>query len=888
MVDLLSVPQGFDDSGVAPAILRFPGRLASPARSPAKQSGARSPTRGKNTQEVIVNTNAKCSAKFMRALADLVRVHEEETLRPSSSQKRGSISESSNHDFLRQVLWGKQGSESPPEQRPTKDFFDFNTHDSQEEPQEALLEGVLQPRSSPALHLGLDSKEPDQCRPPWFEGSNGDHSDQVSVSKLSSAQSYPPVSSMKSSMSRGVSPGNFVSFGNTFQVDSYEAGNFQSNSSSGQTASRSPMKDLKPPIQRWEWLVSALLIGADDRVLDTHDLSSLERSGWDLELQSIWMQRVDPKNLPTNSIGLGPPEVPNVQSTKSTSVNDTMVSLPEELPDDDVHKDHGFLQRFVAHPTGRRVVVFGAIAWIFFIASAILNPLYLVTTDRLVLAIVSLYRPVPTIFWTIDMLFQFFTGFEHRLCTEMRPYFVARHYLRTWFLPDLLVLLVDIALCTYVFQHGAVVHSLKTASVSKRILHTLALLHLLRAHRIRDAVSLAFERTTSEHRRLALKLMILIGQIFMLAHYIACAWLDLGGHSDHITWMQAFLPEVESFAELYVASLHWSLTQFTPSTNLVGPTNFEERSFAVLVVASALVVFTCFISHLTALFNQMRTLTMQERVEAGRMRQYIKNRNISNNLSYRIQHFMHKQRHQGGVESDLLEEDVPVFANMPHRLKSLLHMELYYNHVRSVRIFKAFRKTMHLAGQIAVCGCREAFIKPLEEAFQSGVEAVDLYMVASGLMRYHVESRPLDYTSGDVLLDGNNARWLAEAALSVRWYHTGNFAGASRSRLIMVDVKTTTEVMCVNAQLHCMMRAYSIYLLQFLEAASARGEHFSDFGPSETEINHMLSKSARTVSLRQSAVSVALGVAQPSKEETSDDGLLRTVSKRSSHVAAQF
>ncbi|CAE7386853.1 HCN2, partial [Symbiodinium pilosum] len=43
-----------------------------------------------------------------------------------------------------------------------------------------------------------------------------------------------------------------------------------------------------------------------------------------------------------------------------------------------------------------------------------------------------------------------------------------------------------------------------------------------------------------------------------------------------------------SFAESYVAAMHWSLTQFTPSTNPIAPDNGWERFYAIWVILLAM------------------------------------------------------------------------------------------------------------------------------------------------------------------------------------------------------------------------------------------------------------------------------------------------------------
>ncbi|CAK9058292.1 unnamed protein product [Durusdinium trenchii] len=60
--------------------------------------------------------------------------------------------------------------------------------------------------------------------------------------------------------------------------------------------------------------------------------------------------------------------------------------------------------------------------------------------------------------------------------------------------------------------------------------------------------------------------------------------------------------------EAYVASLHWSLTQFTPSTNNVAPTNSLERLFAIFVILLAMGCFSSFVGSITATVNALRSI----------------------------------------------------------------------------------------------------------------------------------------------------------------------------------------------------------------------------------------------------------------------------------------
>ena len=47
-------------------------------------------------------------------------------------------------------------------------------------------------------------------------------------------------------------------------------------------------------------------------------------------------------------------------------------------------------------------------------------------------------------FWSMDMVLSFFTGFQQGGIIEMRPAWISKHYVQTWFLPDIFILFWDL------------------------------------------------------------------------------------------------------------------------------------------------------------------------------------------------------------------------------------------------------------------------------------------------------------------------------------------------------------------------------------------------------------------------------------------------------------
>merc|ERR1719343_1943740 len=101
--------------------------------------------------------------------------------------------------------------------------------------------------------------------------------------------------------------------------------------------------------------------------------------------------------------------------------------------------------------------------------------------------------------------------------------------------------------------------------------------------------------------------------ILVFNHYIACVWYSLAFYRDinDMTWLSADEFVDAPYEHRYVAALHWSLTQFTPSTNNIVPANAGERLFAICVVIFALIMFSFFISSIASALAKLAALRSQ-------------------------------------------------------------------------------------------------------------------------------------------------------------------------------------------------------------------------------------------------------------------------------------
>merc|ERR1712032_345725 len=118
------------------------------------------------------------------------------------------------------------------------------------------------------------------------------------------------------------------------------------------------------------------------------------------------------------------------------------------------------------------------------------------------------------IFWTFDMPMSFITGFHVSGQTELRPGKIILHYLRSWFLFDVVVLSIDWALTVY----GQVLKTRTSASDigyvrmgrTARFVRMLRLLRLLRLLKVQGKLAELLESIQSKSVRIILGIVKLI------------------------------------------------------------------------------------------------------------------------------------------------------------------------------------------------------------------------------------------------------------------------------------------------------------------------------------------------------------------------------------------
>ncbi|CAE7597734.1 Kcnh7 [Symbiodinium microadriaticum] len=208
-----------------------------------------------------------------------------------------------------------------------------------------------------------------------------------------------------------------------------------------------------------------------------------------------------------------------------------------------------------------------------------------------------------SIYWTFDIPLSFLVGFaiQDQGVIEKDLKKIAWNYCTGWLSLDLAIVTIDWVINFLDWTSSSSVSAGEGISFFRigkavRFLRLLRLLRLLRAH---GRLNELLEHVQSE-----------IAFIMLLNHMVACAWFWIGLLNRPDTWLLQADSDilVAPMAYQYFTALHWSLTQFTPASMEVVPKNEIERLFNVVVIISAMVIFSTFISAITNAMNQLRNL----------------------------------------------------------------------------------------------------------------------------------------------------------------------------------------------------------------------------------------------------------------------------------------
>lgn len=418
----------------------------------------------------------------------------------------------------------------------------------------------------------------------------------------------------------------------------------------------------------------------------------------------------------------------------------------------------------------------------------VMIPLQLFEMPDLLLNTVQAWSSV--VYWSFDVLHNFFVCYEDMGQVVSSPRKVAIHYAKTWLIPDVVIVCMDWVL---------ILHEMKGfGSRSWRSAKILRSLRVIRSFKAYNVAITFMDRVQSQWVVVLLKLLSLVFSVFLTAHYVCCYWFAIGDRNFpgmdsfdlQTTWLSELGVPRDKTGQLYLYAMQWTLSQSGMSSwSPISPTNGVEIVWNQIVIMMWMLIIAGTASSFTIWAIQVRDTQLDYERQEARLRRYLLENRISKSVGNAAVRFVRVNFET--LQSGVNEASIPMFNDLPLILRLELHRQIYLPMLRSHLVFEQMHEDM----LDAVChlACIDASYLAGHQVFDKGDPAKGMFFLKTGEFAYcsNHEAEPLK-------IKGES--WVAEIAVWRRWAHVGSLAARMSSTAVIIDVERFNAIMTQYAR----------------------------------------------------------------------------------------
>jgi len=381
------------------------------------------------------------------------------------------------------------------------------------------------------------------------------------------------------------------------------------------------------------------------------------------------------------------------------------------------------------------------------------------------------------LFWTVDVPLNLLTGFlRGDGFLEMRFREIAKAYLKTWCVLDVVIVLVDWLELIWGVSTGQTYMRMGKAS---RAIRLARLIRLLRVSRIFSVATSLAESMQSERATIAIELSKPLFAVLGWSHFTACLWYGLGAYGREAAmpnWIDDTQIHDRSFAYTYLTSAHWAISQFTGGMDEVKPLNAEERLYAIATYMCGFVVSAAFASILTSSMTRLHLLANGQSQQLSLLRRYLLQNKIPRKLCVRIQ----RNANMAMQAQHIPDSMVTLLQTVSRPLQVELHREMHFPVLDGHAFFCTYEKMYPYSMREAchTCAVVETF-SPGDEVFHTGERDSEcrIFFVRDGQLEYtHLNGHKDDIPPGE---------YVSEASLWLDWTHRGSLVSKDEDTSVL-------------------------------------------------------------------------------------------------------
>jgi voltage-gated potassium channel len=267
-----------------------------------------------------------------------------------------------------------------------------------------------------------------------------------------------------------------------------------------------------------------------------------------------------------------------------------------------------------------------------------------------------------TIFFTLDIIINFNTGIKKgtRYITDKKE--ISKIYFKKRFFFDLIAMMP-------LFLLSALI--LGTAPQNALLLRLMELNRLFKLHKLNHLLDLWRKRFRINPGTQRLMLFGLI--LSLVAHWIACGWIIIGGVGTDST----------AYSEIYSLAIYWTVTTMTTvGYGDITPHGIYQRLYAVMVMIVGAGSYGYVIGNISSLLANMDIVKAGYRKKLEEVSAFLNYRSIPPEMQLKVQEYYEHifESHLGNDESSVLDE-------IPDPLRSDLALYMRQDLIKKVPFF---------------------------------------------------------------------------------------------------------------------------------------------------------------------------------------------------------
>lgn len=566
---------------------------------------------------------------------------------------------------------------------------------------------------------------------------------------------------------------------------------------------------------------------SDTSLSSTTSLQYTLREVWTKRIRRAVSQRHDGKDKEKEDAARYSQEFLEMKIEESRTLSQSESSLMDNTSSINPYapsasfKSTGCCKKIILHPSGAFRLIWDIVGMLLITYDCVTIPFFAAFDVFGAKDLILFMFWITLIFWTADIFLSFVTGYYQQAGLELRPKQIARHYLLTWFIPDVIVVSSDWVVVAF----GEASNNARLARASKtvRAMRVLRSLRLLRLMKLRKIINDVQDHINSEYVHILLNIFKLLILIVFICHLIACLWYLIGMEGADAGWVSHHVQDANTDFR-YVTSLHWSLTQFTPACTEVQAYNVGERIFSTIVLLFGLIIFSSFISSITTAMTRLKHLSSNADKQLSVLRRYLRQRRVSGPLSVRVQkycEFMLMTKQQ-----QIQEKDVAALKVLSLPLQQRLALETYEPILTQHLFFRRYCLKHRTAFQM-ICHnvLSQMYLSISDCLFSAGENATSMFFLVEGQCVYSwnpesilktPQSKETSYMGCYNEKTVTAGQFMCEAALWVAWHNVGTLHSTKVCELILVSAEKFAVMTRQNKAAHLMSQRYARAFLRQL------------------------------------------------------------------------